>query len=525
MSRSHRIFSAVVLGYVYQVLVTLVGLWLTPILLDRIGRDEYGLWLIIGQVVAYVGLLDLGIVALLPREVAFSVGRAGGTSDPKLQDLIGRTVWLTLCQLPLVAAASAGVWYFLTSSWENLYGPLAVILGVFVAAFPFRILGAVLRGLQDLAFLGRLQIGAWMVSTTLTVALVFAEAGLLSLVAGWIANQTVMTTLCWYRLRQKFPEVWPDRLPPFRWGELRHLLVPSFWTSLTQVAQVLLTGTDLLILGKLLGPGAVVVYACTGKLVTVFANQPYLLMQSAGPAVSEIKAGLGCVQLFRSCSALNQVVLLASGAIVCLVLGVNEGFVKWWVGPDQYGGLPLTILLLGTMLARHWNFTLSYTVFYLGYERRLAIAAIVDGLATVASSVVLVQTFGLIGAPVGSLIGLLVCNMPVSLLTLSRELGVSPGALLLQSWPWFWRFASLGGLTMLVVRSWYPSDFPLLAVTAAGLIGAYAALMVPLLLRPPLQSYAGALGAWLKRKWDVSLRLTRDRPVERKEHATVADRS
>ena len=50
------------------------------------------------------------------------------------------------------------------------------------------------------------------------------------------------------------------------------MLGRSAWVSLAQIAQVFLNGTDVLIIGKLLGPAAVVPYSCTSKLVTVLAN-------------------------------------------------------------------------------------------------------------------------------------------------------------------------------------------------------------------------------------------------------------
>ena len=47
----------------------------------------------------------------------------------------------------------------------------------------------------------------------------------------------------------------------------------SLWVAVSQTAQVLLNGTDVMIIGALLGPAAVVPYACTGKLIAR-AGQP-----------------------------------------------------------------------------------------------------------------------------------------------------------------------------------------------------------------------------------------------------------
>ena len=45
MSRTGRFLHGVWLGYAYQGLIMLVGLWLTPFLLRHIGQHDYGVWL------------------------------------------------------------------------------------------------------------------------------------------------------------------------------------------------------------------------------------------------------------------------------------------------------------------------------------------------------------------------------------------------------------------------------------------------------------------------------------------------
>jgi len=49
MSRTRRIIDGAGLGYVHQAAVVVVGLWLTPFLLRRIGQHDLGLWLVAGQ--------------------------------------------------------------------------------------------------------------------------------------------------------------------------------------------------------------------------------------------------------------------------------------------------------------------------------------------------------------------------------------------------------------------------------------------------------------------------------------------
>src|SRR5215831_17250192 len=156
MSRTERFVRGIGFGYANQALTVLVGLWLTPFLLLRIGQHDYGLWLVGTQIMFYLGLLDLGVVALLPRETALATGRtAPGSETAEVPEIIGQTVRMVILQMPLVALAATIAWRLTPAEWQALRNPIGVILLAFVLTFPLRIPNAVLQGLQDFSFLGK----------------------------------------------------------------------------------------------------------------------------------------------------------------------------------------------------------------------------------------------------------------------------------------------------------------------------------------------------------------------------------
>jgi O-antigen/teichoic acid export membrane protein len=488
-------------GYANQLMVTVAGLWLTPLLLARTGQHDYGLWLVGTQVLAYLMLMDFGVVALLPRETAYAAGRAaaGGTGG-ELPRLVGQTARLVLWQTPLVAAAAFALWAVMPAEWEPLRLPLCVILVSLVLTFPLRICGAVLQGLQDLEFLAEAQAAVWLVSTGLTVALVFAGWGLYALAAGWVAGQLLSAAVTFWRLRRLCPEALPRRLARLPWESARARLASGFWMSVNQVAVVLLVGTDVLVVGKLLGPEWVVPYACTAKLVQALANQPQMLMQLAMPALSELRARGERERLGRVCVALGQAMLLLSGAVVCVVLALNRGFVGWWVGAGQYGGALLTALVLLVMLLRHLNLTVGYLLFAFGLERRLAVTAVLDGLLTVGAGVALTARLGLVGAPLGAALGVCLVSLPGNLSALAR-VGVVPVKVFLRALaPWGWRFAALALASAALSRAFVPDTFTELAAVGALVALAYALVMLQVARRDPLGVYVRPLPSALARR-------------------------
>ncbi len=500
MSRTRRFLGGVGFGYANQFLITVMGLWLTPFLLGRIGQHNYGMWLVGTQVLTYLALLDFGVVALLPRETAYVAGRLGNTGDKaELAVLIGQTARLALWQTPLAALAAVVLWFSMPTTWEALRGPLGLVLLVFVLTFPLRIFHAALQGLQDLTFLAKAQMSAWLLSIALTVGLALAGMGLYAMAWGWIAAQVISLPLMVYRFRRRFPEAVPSRLHRLPWSAARIRLREGFWATVHQVTTVLLFGTDVLIVSHFLGAGAVVAYACTGKLILVLANQPQLLMQVAIPALSEMRMSADRERLAGVCIALSHAMLLVSGAVVCVVLATNQGFVQWWVGGNLYGGFALTVVILAGMLVRHLNLTIGYILFSLGHNRRLVITALFDGLLTVGVAVVLTRRLGLIGAPLGGIIGVCLISLPANLAALAQSGTVSVRGLLASLAGWFWRFGLLAVGCGIVAQNFVPVTFPALAGVGLVVGLVYAAVMSPVALRNPLglyvRPYVAALGA------------------------------
>src|SRR5829696_1647862 len=102
MSRTQRFLTGFATGYAHMILATLAGLWLTPFFLHHLGQNTYGLWLVGTQIVAYLLLMDLGVVALLPRETAYVTGRTGRHDAPELRQLIEKALTLACVQTPVV---------------------------------------------------------------------------------------------------------------------------------------------------------------------------------------------------------------------------------------------------------------------------------------------------------------------------------------------------------------------------------------------------------------------------------------
>jgi O-antigen/teichoic acid export membrane protein len=489
MSRTSRFLGGLWIGVISQAVMTLVGLWLTRFTLHRIGASDYGLWLVGLQVATYLGLMDLGVVALLPRETAYAAGREAEGEQGAVAALLARVTRLVVWQWPLAVMAAVAAWALAAAHWHGVGPVLALLLAATMLLFPLRVFAAALTGLQDLAFIGRTQLASWLVGAAVTVALLLAGFGLWAVAGGWVVGQALSPAVFFLRLRRRHREQVPGRLPPIPWAVARQYFGKSLWVSLSQITVQIVFGADVLVVGAVLGPRAVVAYTCTAKLAMVAGNLPLMLPQIAAPALSELRMREAGARLRDVTTALTQAILLGSGLIALVIIVANEGFVGWWVGSAQFGGQALSLLVVALMLLHHYSTALIYSVFSFGHERAVALIGAAQAAVALAAMVLLVPRLGLVGAPLGGIAGELLVAIPLSLRVLTRQVGSGVGGLLGPLRPWALRAAFLVAAAVATLQWWRARS--LVSFVAATLVAtaAYGLLMRAQLRREPLAPY------------------------------------
>jgi len=473
-------------------LTTLVGLWLVRFLLEHLGQTEYGLWLIAGQILGYLSLLDLGVVALLPREAAYATGQLNqADQDRGVREIVGRFTHITLLQTPLVGLIALVVWLQFPADWEPLRAPIGLVLIAFTVTFPLRVLDGVLNGLQDFAFLGTVHTVSWLVNTATVVALLLSGFGLHSLAIGWIVGQGIRAILAGYRLQSTFPDQLPRRLGNVTLGDIKAVFSRGIWISMSQIAHVLFAATDVILIGAIISPAAAVPYAITGKLISVFANYPQSLLQLAQTGLSQLRVAEEKPRVLQAVRALGEGTLILSGGLVCAVLAANESFVYAWLGEEQWGGLLLTALILTRVVLLHWTLSFETVLFSFGRERRLAITAFSSGVLVMLCSVYLIANHGIIGAPIGAILGLTLITVPFHLVGLARDTETPILQLITPTVPWCWRFGLILCLAGLAAEAGPYGLFGLAGI-AALVCTVYALMMASRFVMPPLDLYLHA---------------------------------
>jgi O-antigen/teichoic acid export membrane protein len=484
MNRTKKFIDGVVLNYGYQAVVMVMGLWLTPFLLHHLGQHDYGVWLVGLQSLTYLSLLDIGVIGLLPREVARVSGRIHmGADAQELRALLEENAVVVLWQTPIVFLAMGVAWFLLRNHIDGLESVFVIILATYGVQFPLRIFFAALEGLQDFAYVGYLQMVAWCAGVIVNVTLVYLGFGLYGLAIGWGLTQAVITFGSIWRMYSRYFEYTPRSIRWLPFNRMSKYLRSGFWMSVSQVTQMLLKGADIVLLAAVRGPSAVVPYSCSTKLQMVLANQPQVILQAAQPGLTQLRATSSREHVGRVIGTLAQAMLMMSGAVAAVVLAINKGFVQKWVGPEQFLGFWFTVWITVGMLLRHLNGTTIYSLFCFGKERFISIIGICDSICFAAMTYFLVRFVGPIGIAYASVASVSLVSLPWTLRELRRVTGVPVWTQLAPIREWLLPFSLVGLAVGITVQFYNPTTYWACGAVAVLVIAIYFVAEFPVIRR------------------------------------------
>src|SRR4030095_4523838 len=84
MSITRKIAFGAAASWFSRGVTILLGLVLMPVLFRHLSKEELGVWLLLGQSWAAMGILDLGFGITLTRRIALAKGKSGGDPDAPL---------------------------------------------------------------------------------------------------------------------------------------------------------------------------------------------------------------------------------------------------------------------------------------------------------------------------------------------------------------------------------------------------------------------------------------------------------
>lgn len=502
MSRMVRASIASAFSYVQVGISVIAGLWLIPFTLYHVGARSYGLWLASGELLAYAGLAELGMLVTLPWLIAqadgqgdrarmrllVSTGAAAATLSALAYVALAVLLWT---QLPLVLRLGE-------AERASIQGPLLVVALGGCLSHPLRAFNAVLSGLQDVRFNGIVSLTHWLIGFVLSVSLLAGGYGLYALAVAAAVPPVVSGVAAAIRVGRIAPDLLQDWPRP-AFADIRRLFLEGVGTWIGGWGWRLIAASDSLVLGALGRPAQVAALACTSKLAQAMVQLSWIPCDNGLIGLAQLAAEKQSQRLRDALVVMVRVYLALAGAVACVIVAVNPAFVRQWVGPEMFAGLAANVLIATLAIAMSFGHAVAVIPSVLGRRLVIGVATMASGVLHLGLAWVLGMRFGVAGVVGAGVISHGIVFSALAWKPFAQATGTTEFSLLSDVlWPWARRMAPMGILAFAVQRLIGAPPLPVTMVIG-GLVGATVLFyMRPLYIEfgPVRALYERLAGSW-----------------------------
>jgi len=469
------------LGYVATAIGAVLAFGFTPIILGHLGTPAYGVYVLAGSFASYLALLDLG---MNDATVRYLVAARTLESQREIENTLAIGFLLYAAISVLVLIAGGVLWLCLPGLFEATMAPeeiatlrlLTVLVVVNVAITLFlNPVGALITSHERFIALRLLDIFNAVGSSLLGIAallLGYAATGLV--VAALLVNLAVLAIKCWFAFSRIGLR---PRLHDFSWSNMLGTANYSLPILLVTLVELIYWKLDLFIIGAMIGPSAVAIYAIGTmfqKYAMAFATNLSRVMVPSIIAAVERGEGRDVLTALLVRVARPQALLLML-VVSGLVLFGRE-FIRLWLGETF---LPAYMTLLVTLI--------PYAFELIGNVRNTVLQAkrlywyrgmlsLILAIINIGITILLIPRFGILGAAIGTGGGLILGYFGIACL-LARKADIDVIGFWRDTWSGIWLGLLIAAAVGVALNLAPGSSWPLFFLRVIAYTSTYCIVM------------------------------------------------
>lgn len=455
---------------------TVIGLVMLPFNLAHLGKEAYGLWVLLGALTVHFSMLELGFGSGLVKFVAHYRAHR----NARALNEIASTLFFVFTGLGLLAygiiiavSFSLGHLFAISPAQAETGRAVLLIIGLVVALnFPFSVYGGIISGFQRYDVNSTVAIAVSVVVALTNAAVLLAGYGLVPLVAA----TTAVRVIAYFIYRRNAFRVFPDlHIEPrlFCRKRLREVTGFSVYASIIDWANKLNYQIDQVVIGVFLGSAAVAVWAPAERIVSGVQRLTNQLNGVLFPTVVDNDAARRPEQVQQILLQSTRLSLAMVAPIAAALFALADPLVRAWLGaqaPLVAGCIPVIQILAIAVVIRVGNAAGNIVLKGTGRHKFLAWVNLGTGVVNAVLSIVLIQRYGLIGVAYGTLVPIFLTSTLITYPAACRRVGVPVRRALVQAvLPPLWPALCIG---VLLTFTRGISSGTLLAVAGQATVGA-----------------------------------------------------
>jgi len=376
-------------------------------LVDNVGNDNYGIYVLGTTLLGYFSLFGLGLPGALLK---FIPDRKAKNDYEGLSEIISSSyafyfgVGLIISiSLAIISLFGIHLFRIKPESFDTGRRVLLMVGLWAIVSWPMQIYGQVLMGLQKFYLLnlagGTQSIlcnGLYVVISLLHLPIEFAVLAL-------SLSQTILYIITKHMVKKELPDV-SISFHNFKMHTLKYLVGFSFWVLIMQMAGILIYQANQLIISLFLSMGAITIYSIQAMPLMGIREINGIALSASTPAVADAHAlddkGFIKELLFRG-TRINMIFVVG---LITVIIAMSHQIIYVWMGKNHARYYYLCQILLSSYALSVMFSLVGNIIFGMGDVKILGVFSISTAVIILILSIILVKPLGLFGLVMGNLI-------------------------------------------------------------------------------------------------------------------------
>jgi O-antigen/teichoic acid export membrane protein len=396
-----------------MLIINIVGLILTPFILNYLTKEEFALFYIAGDLLMWLGLAQLGVSSSYNSRAAQLFGQK---NEEDLKYLTSSAWGLQIASSIVILLAGIVLSFFVNSFFDvkNEGHQTQTFFLILVVASAAQVMSQVFSALLISAKLinidNRIRIVSVLPKILFTVLFLIAGWKLVGLaLANLIASITPIVISIYY-VKKKFPQI-PIKLRYWTKKHTGELLMNGIWFTIGGVAGILISGLDRIVIAKVVSLEIVASFLITQKLYFLADKVLGQIFNVTRPFMGQLYGSGSYQRLYILYKFFKRLSIFVAVLSASLILVINETFVKIWVGEPLYAGQSVSFFIALNFIVQFVllpnRVILATTLHRLSWQNSLRV---VEGILNLAISIVLGKIYGIPGVVLGSILSSLIIS-------------------------------------------------------------------------------------------------------------------
>ena len=434
MGWKRRALSGYISDSIGTLTLTILGFVLVPIILGKVDQEVYGYWLMFSSVIAYFGLVDMGLSVPLIKALK------------KENNNFHRTQELIVTGLLLITTASFFILFIgvvVSIFIEDLFGvnqeyknDLGAVFVILIISLSLKLVsgvfGAAVYSKERIAHANILRDVSLVIGVIATFIMIHFDAEVYALAIGEIIGSILILISTFALYKGCYSNAYL-KFKLFNKNDAKYLLIDGGMMQMGRIGNIVASTVDTIIVTAVIGPSQVVTYVLVSKLSVLFSNTFASKITSAIiPGFAALFSKNNNDELKNSILKLNYISVRLAIIGACGFATINELFLEFWVGKEYFDSTLNVIFLI--WILHETTYRVSSGMFFSFCKlNKWALFSGADAFINIALSIILGSFYGLPGIAIATTISRMLTVYWVIHYEMIKELNFSVNSYLYYS--------------------------------------------------------------------------------------------